>query len=414
MRIPGLQGEHRHNLRLMGGASALTTLGSIPPFLLGAQAVWVRGDLDVGLGVFGVAISGFFAAAALGSLGAGILLDRWGRRAGLVVAGLLVCGGGAAMATLVAGPLSLLLCMVALGLANAACQTAANLSMARALPAGRRGLGFGVKQSAVPLAIMLGGLAVPTLGGMLGWRSTFVATAAAGGLVVVRAAARPGPAAVHRADAPHELDRPPWWPLLVAGLAITFASASANFLGAFVASWGYEVGLSATTAGLLMAAGSAGSIAVRVLSGHRADARQGRNLPVVAAQMYAGAACLAGVALGTEATVLGFGFLAFAVGWAWPGLLLFAVARIGRDTPARASGVVQAGAFTGGALGPMGFGALAGEVGFRPTWLVAAGGFVVAGTLVLLARRGFHADLRDRPPREPVAWGGGRVSSRDR
>jgi MFS family permease len=407
VRIRGLHEETRQSLGLMGAASGLTTLGALPPFLLGAQAVWVRDDLVVGLGVFGVGISVFFAAAALGSVGAGIVLDRLGRRVGLVLAGVLVCTGGA---TLVRGPLSLIGCMVVLGLGNACCQTAANISMARALPPGRRGLGFGVKQSAVPFAIMLGGLAVPTVGGLLGWRSTFVTTAAVGALVALRALLRPVVEAARPTSGAEDLDQPPWRPLLLAGLGITFASAAANFLGSFIASWGYEVGLSATAAGLLMAAGSAGSIAVRVLSGHRADGRQGANMPVVAAQMYAGAVCLVGVAVGTEATVLGFGFLAFAVGWAWPGLLLFAVARVGRDTPARASGVVQAGAFVGGAIGPMGFGALAGAAGFRPTWLVAAGSFVVAGSLVLLARRGFRADLEARPPRTPVTWGGGRIS----
>lgn len=394
----------------MGGASALTTLGALPPFLLGAQAVWVREDLAVGLGVFGVAVSTFFAAAAVGSFGAGVLLDRVGRRLGLVAAGLLVASGGTLMALAVAGPASLLGTMVVLGLGNAGCQTAANLSMARALPPGRRGLGFGVKQSAVPLAIMLGGLAVPTVGGSFGWRSTFLTTAVVGGLVALTAALRPAPVGTAAVPLVEDLDQPPWRPLLLCGLGITFASAAANFLGSFVASWGFEIGLSATTTGLLMAVGSAGSIVVRVLSGWRADGRRGANLPVVAAQMFAGAACLAGVAIGTPGTVLGFGFLAFSVGWAWPGLLLFAVARLGRDTPARASGVVQAGAFVGGAVGPMLFGTMAGSVGFRPTWLVAAGCFVVAGSLVLVARRGFSADLRRRPPRTPLATGGGRLS----
>lgn len=393
----------------MAAASGLTTLGAIPPFLLGAQAVWVREDLRVGLGVFGIGISAFFAAAALGSVGAGVLLDRLGRRAGVLVAGALVAVGSTAMALLVRGPLTLVLAMAVLGLGNASCQTAANLSMARALPSGRRGLGFGVKQSAVPLAIMLGGLAVPTLGGALGWRSTFLATAAAGGLVAMSAVVRPPARAVNAGAVLTAPDRPPWWPLVLSGVAITFASAAANFLGAFIASWGDEIGLTASKAGLLMAAGSAGSIAMRVLSGHRADSRQGGNLPVVAVQMYGGAACLLGVAVGTPATVLVFGFLAFTVGWAWPGLLLFAVARIGRDAPARASGVVQAGAFVGGALGPMGFGAMAETVGFRPTWLAAAACFGVAGTLVLVARRGFLADLQARPPRDPITWGGGRA-----
>lgn len=412
MRIPGLHEESRHSLRLMVAASGLTTLGALPPFLLGAQAVWVRDDLAVGLGLFGVGVSVFFAAAALGSVVAGALIDRIGRRRGLVVAGALVAAGGATMALLVSGPLSLLGAMVVLGLGNASCQTVANLSMARALPPGRRGLGFGVKQSAVPLAIMLGGLAVPTLGGMLGWRSTFVATAGVGGLVALSALVRPERAAARAPARVDDLDQPPWRPLLLCGVGITFASAAANFLGSFIASWGYEIGLTATTTGLLMAAGAAGSIVLRVLSGWRADGRHGANLPVVAAQMYAGALCLVGVAIGTEATVLGFGFLAFSVGWAWPGLLLFAVARLGRDAPARASGVVQAGAFVGGAIGPMGFGALAGTAGFQLAWLLAAGCSVVAGTLVLLARRGFRIDLAARPPRAPLTTGGGRVRPR--
>lgn len=398
----------------MVAASGLTTLGALPPFLLGAQAVWVREDLVVGLGLFGVGVSVFFASAAAGSVITGRLFDRFGPRRCQVVAGTLVALGGTTMAVLVTGAWSLVAAMVVLGLGNACCQTVANLWMARALPPGRRGLGFGVKQSAVPLAIMLGGLAVPTLGGTLGWRSTFVTTAAVGVLVTLSALLRRGPAAPAATADIDEVDEPPRWPLVLCGLGITFASAAANFLGSFIASWGYEIGLTATMTGLLMAAGSAGSIVVRVISGWRADGRHGANLPVVAAQMYAGAVCLVGVAIGTEATVLGFGFLAFAVGWAWPGLLLYAAARLGRDTPARASGVIQAGAFVGGAIGPMVFGVLAGEVGFRTTWFVAAGCFLIAGTLVLLARRGFQRDLTARPPRTPVTTGGGRVHPRSR
>lgn len=393
----------------MLGASGLTTLGSIPPFLLGAQAVWVREDLVIGLGMFGVAVSCFFAAAAIGTPFASALLDRAGRRIGLILAGALVAAGGLVMATLVRGPASVVACMGLLGLGNACCQAAANLSMARALPPHRRGLGFGIKQSAVPLAIMLGGLAVPTMGSLLGWRSTFATTAALGGGVALASLVRRIPAPGPTAEDAVEFDQPPWWPLLLCGLAITFASAAANFLGSFIASWGFEVGLSAATSGLLMAAGSGGSILVRVYSGHRADRRHGANLPVVAGQMFAGAACLLGVATGTPANVIVFGFLAFAVGWSWPGLLLFAVARLGRDAPARASGVVQAGAFVGGAIGPMGFGALAGVVGFPITWACASGCFLVAGTLALIARRLFAADLRRRPPRSPLIVGGGRI-----
>ena len=62
------------------------------------------------------------------------------------------------------------LAMAVLGLANAACQGTANAAVATALPRHRRGLGFGIKQSAVPVAIMFGGLAVPTTTVLFGWR----------------------------------------------------------------------------------------------------------------------------------------------------------------------------------------------------------------------------------------------------
>lgn len=399
----------RRGLTLMVGASGLTTLGALPPFLVGAQAIWVRDDLGIGLGLLGVAVSTFFAAAALGSIGAGLVFDKVNVRMRRLVTGSLVVAGGAGMAWVVEGPLALIATMVVLGFGNACCQTTANVSMARALPPHRRGLGFGVKQSAVPLAIMLGGLAVPTVGQAFGWRSTFAITATAGAIVLLTAAFpdRSGASRRQRISG-SEVDAPPWAPLILAGAAIVFASAAANFLGAFITSWGDEAGLSPTAGGLLMAAGSAASIVVRIYSGHRADRRAGRNMPVVATQMFVGAVCLAGLAVEAPATVLIFGFFAFGVGWAWPGLLLFAVARIGRDVPARASGVIQAGAFIGGAIGPVGFGYLVEQVGFQATWLAASASFVVAGTLVLLARRGFANDLRSRPPREGLEFGGAR------
>lgn len=394
----------------MVGASSLTTLGALPPFLVGALAVFIREEIGIGLGMLGLAISVFFGAAAVGSILAGLVFDRVSSRVPRVAAGLLVCGGGTLMAAVVDGAVWLVVAMALLGLGNACCQTIANVSMARVLPPHRRGLGFGVKQSAVPLAIMLGGLAVPTLGQTLGWRSSFVITAAFGFLVIATGliGGRTGAATPAPTPVTPEVDAPPWLPLALAGLAIVFASASANFLGSFIASWGNETGLSPSAAGLLMAAGSGASIAVRVYSGYRADQRAGRNLPVVAWQMFAGAVCLAGLAIELPATVVVFGFMAFGVGWAWPGLLLFAVARIGRDVPARASGVIQAGAFVGGAIGPVGFGALVTVVGFQVTWLAAAASFVLAGTLVLLARRGFSHDMRARPPREELEVGGRR------
>lgn len=422
--------------RLMLGASALTTLGALPPFLLGAQAVLVMRDLDFGAAQLGIAVSTFFAVAAAVTILAGGLFARWGAAAGRLVAGTLVAVGGLGLSLLVHDWWWLVAAMAALGAANATCQGSSNRTVATLLPADRRGLGFGIKQSAVPVAITLGGLAVPTVTGLLGWRSTFLATGAVGLTVALSGLAgllRTEPDEEQRAPSPesHQVDAPvdgppsraphtprtpdraPWGPLLLCGAAITFASASANFLGAYLASWAHDVGLTVGQAGLLIAAGSATSVLVRIATGVQADRRHGGNLSVVATMTLVGAGCLAALAALPQVwAVVVFGFLAFALGWSWPGLMLYAVARVGRDAPTQASSVVQAGAFVGGALGPVSFGLMVASLGFRGAWLAAAGGFVVAGLLILLARQGFRRDLRARPPAQPLGFGGGRQAPR--
>ncbi len=238
--------------------------------------------------------------------------------------------------------------MVVLGVANAACQVTSNLTMARAVPPHRRGLGFGVKQSAIPLSIMVAGLAVPTVGALVGWRATFVFTGVAGLLAALSGLRLPRGGA-DRAPAAAERDAPPMAALVTAAVAITVASAAANSLGAFLASWGFRVGLSPSQAGVLMATGHALNIVVRVVAGHLADRRHGRNLPVVAVQMLVGAVAVAVLSVPSPYAVVPAGLVAFAVGWSWPGLLLYAVVRVGRDAPGVATGMVQAGAFVGGA-----------------------------------------------------------------
>jgi MFS family permease len=388
------------------GASAMTTLGTLPVFLLSSQSVFVRSDLDFGEGKFGVAVSAFFVAAAAAALLGGGLVDRRGRRTSTITAGLLAATGAFAVAWAARSWLILVAAMVVLGVANAACQVTSNLIMAEVVPPHRRGLGFGVKQAAIPFAIVLGGLAVPTVGTVLGWRWTFAFTGV-GGLVMVVVGMflpRGGP---DRTRVGRALDRPSTAALLITMTAGALASAGANSLGAFMASWGFQVGLTPTGAGLLMAAGSAANIVFRVVVGHLADRRHGRNLPVVAAQMLIGAVALVGLSFPSETVVVAAGLVAFAVGWSWPGLLLYAVVRIGRDAPGAASAYVQAGAFAGGAMGPALFGAVVSATGYETAWRLAAGLFAVAAALIIVARRMFIADLVARPPQEPIGYGGG-------
>jgi len=396
----------------IAGASLLTTLGTLPVFLLASQSVLVRQELGFGERLFGVAVGLFFASAAAAAVLGGRLADRAGRRTSTIVAGTLSAAGCLGVSLGVGSWWWLAVLMAVLGVANAACQVTANLAMARSVPAHRRGLGFGVKQSAIPTAIVLAGLAVPSVTAAWGWRSTFLLAGLASLLVVVVGVVRRPVAAISTPPSADVLDEPPVGALLVSMAAIGLGSAAANSLGAFASSWGYEVGLSPAEAGLLMALGSVLNVAMRLVSGVLADRRHGRNLPVVAAQMLVGAAALAVVSVGEPVTYVAGVVVAFGVGWSWPGLMLYAVVRISRDSPGTASGYVQAGAFGGGAAGPLLFGLLVDAVGYRASWLVAATVLAAAGLLVVVARRLFLADLLARPPREPFGYGGGRSAPR--
>lgn len=400
--------------RLMLGASALTVLGSLPPFLVGAQAVLIMRDLAFGAAGVGLVVSVFFAAAALSTIAGSGLFERMSGREGRMLAGALVAAGCLAVGLVVRDLVGLALAMLVLGVGNATCQGTSNRTVAALLPPHRRGLGFGIKQAAVPTAIMLGGLAVPTTTALLGWRSTFTITGAVGLLVLAVAlpgGRQGGPVRGPRADrrAPRAADHAPWGPLVLCAVAVGSASMACNFLGAFLASWAHEVGLTVEQAGWLMAGGSATSVVMRVLTGARADGRFGGNLPVVATMMLGGAVALAGLgALPVPWAVVVLGVVAFAVGWSWPGLMLYAVARVGRDAPTQASSVVQSGAFVGGATGPALLGLVVDAAGFRWAWGVGGALFLLAATLTLLARAGFRRDLLRRPPTVVFHYGGGR------
>ena len=313
-----------------------------------------------------------------------------------MLAGAIAAAGSAWLAWGAHSYTMLLVALLILGVANAALQLTSNLSLAKSVPAHRQGLAFGVKQSAIPLAILLGGLAVPAISVGFGWRWTFVLTTAFGLMVFAYGILLPTEGQ-RRGHSSAAAERPPLLALVVAAVAMAVASAAVNSFGAFLAAWGYEVGMTPSHAGYLMAAGSGLSIAARVLTGHRADIRGGRNLPVVASQMFMGGVGLAAVSVPNVPTLWPAAIVVFAVGWAWPGLMLFAVVRVGRDAPGAASGKIQAGAFLGGASGPVLFGLLVASTSYSFAWQLAGLCMLLAAGLVVLARGLFRRDLRERP-----------------
>jgi predicted MFS family arabinose efflux permease len=357
------------------GAGAGTVL---PGFLVGVLALQIRDDLDVSVGAVAAGVTVFFAAGALGAGAGGRLAERVGAlRAirGCLVATALLLGTAA-----FAGSLALLLAPLALaGLSNAICQPAINLFMADQVPRERQGLAFGIKQTAIPAAVLASGVALPVLALPLGWRVTFGLFAAAALVVAVGV----GRSAAGFAPAQERLPAPrPDRALVATAVGAALGSAGPCALSAYLVASAVEVGIAEGAAGLLAAAGSAASLMVRIGFGVRADRRHDYGYGMVVLLLASGSAGFALLATEAPAPFVAGALLAFALGWGWPGLFNLAVVELNRHAPGAATGVTQTGIYVGAAGGPAGFGVLQSAAGYGVAW-------AAAGLMVLLAAAAF-------------------------
>jgi predicted MFS family arabinose efflux permease len=175
--------------------------------------------------------------------------------------------------------------------------------------------------------------------------------------------------------------------LVVVGLAATLASGSANALGTFLVDSSVARGLAPGLAGLTLTLGGAVCAVGRLASGWLADRRAAGHLGVLALLLVVGAGGLALLALpGAVALLVGV-LLGFGVGWAWPGLLNYAVVQLNPSAPAAATSITQTGVYAGGCLGPLVFGPVAAHAGYPEAWLSAAAAMLLAAALMLVAGR---------------------------
>jgi MFS family permease len=352
-----------------------------PSFLVGALALQIHDDLDAGVEAVAAGVTVFFLAGALAAGWGGRLADHIGalramRRCILVTAAAL---GAAALAPSL--PVLFVLLAIA-GVANAVTQPAINLFVAEQIPGDRQGLGFGIKQSGIPAAILLSGLALPVLALPLGWRVTLALCALAPLAVGL---ALPRGESVHVSRRP--ASRRPSRALLLSALGAGLGTAGPSALGAYLVASAVNVGIEEGTAGLLAALASALSLATRVTLGARADRRRDYGLAVVVILLAAGSAGFALMSSDGEAVFVLGALVAFTLGWGWPGLFNLAVVDSNRDTPGSATGVSQTGIYVGGAVGPAAFGALAAGAGYGTAWVaVAVTTLLAAGVLWLAAK----------------------------
>lgn len=375
-------------LRPVLAAVAVGTVTILPGFLTGAMSLQVSRELGLDLGTLGLATGSFFLAAAAGSTPGGVLAQRIGApkamRAATAGAALSLLGVAIAAHDLP----TLIACLMVGGLANAIAQPAINLFIAERVPGSRRGVVFGIKQSSIPLAILLSGLALPVIALPLGWRWTF-AGAAGGAIllsVVLRAVRRAGETGAP--TPPKDAARQPALRYL-AGAAV-LASAGPNALGAFLVTTAVGVGVSEGGAGLLLVAGSLSSVAVRLTAGWVADRRGDHDLMPMLFMLIGGAFGFALLAVDAAAAVLAGAILAFALGWGWPGIFNLSIVSRHLDSPAAASGVTQTGIYAGAAGGPLCFGLLAGATSLSLAWAVTAVVALLGAGLVRYAEQRYR------------------------
>jgi MFS family permease len=382
----------RGTTRAVVGAVVTTTASVLPVFLTAALAVQISDELGFDAAGLGVVVALYFGVSAFASLPTGWIVERVGPTTTSRIA---VVGAAGLMLAIAFGARSYGLLVTILMCScwcNVMGQLSSNLTLARFVPARRLGLSFGFKQSCVPLATLLSGLAVPTLALTVGWRWAFIAGAGLALLALPLTPRSPERYVRTRVDPAERATGA----LAVIGVGAGLGAASAGALGAFLVVSAVRQGVDPGLAGLVLTLGSVVGLAMRLVNGWLADRRAGGHIAVVAASMAIGAIGVALLAVpGPLALVLGT-VVAFGIGWGWTGLLQFAVVRLNPGAPAAATSVVQVGTYAGAFLGPMVFGLLATHAGFPAAWLTCAGMLVLAAVAMIGGRRMLvaHRDAR--------------------
>lgn len=363
-------------------ALSVNVAAVMPVFLFGGLAVQIAAELHMSAGTIGLVAGLYFAVAGLTAVPAGHLVERFGAPAmarfgvGLSAASML------AVAAAAHDQVALVALMVLGAPANGLGQLSSNTVLSNWAPKRHKGLMFGAKQASVPLCTMLAGLSVPAIALTLGWRWAFVTGALVALLSLIPLIGLGSPARPAGNGNGRAFDRR----LLIFAGATCLSAAAATPLGSFVTTYAVEIGASESYAGLTLTIGGLAGVIARTGVGALADRRRGGELGLIIVMLLGGAAGIATLMIG-ETWLLPLGTAAgFALGWAWPGLMNFAVTNRYPDTPAAATSITQTGVYTGAAVGPIAFGLIVDHAGWTAGWSVsvvamaAAAAFIFAGS----------------------------------
>lgn len=376
-------------------ASLATTIAVFPVFLLGALAVFMRRDLQYSTTMLGGFVSLWYFASAASSVWGGRLAERMGSGRGMATAAIGSVISLLGIALLAHRWWHLIPFLIVGGIANAITHPTANLALVRGIPEGRMGVAFGAKQSAVPVASLLGGLAVPVVGLTLGWRWGFIGAALLAVLFILSLPRGPRLTSIPpRRGRKGDVSIPP---LVLLGLAGGLGVMATNPLAIFYVESAVSQGFSPAFAGIALAIGSLVAIAFRVIWGWIADRRAGSRLVLVSILAAAGAVGVTLLGQATSVWILAIAtLLSFGAGWGWAGLLQVTVVTVNPGAPAEATGIVMTFMRIGGILGPLLMGALADRTSFAVTWVVGGALLLASAISVHFARFMIRRDIMQR------------------
>jgi MFS family permease len=413
--------------RVQATVVAVMVLCCVPVFLTGSLSSLIAPELGLTTAGTGAAIALYFVAAAVCSIPAGRLADHAGASVALRVAVVAGTAASVAIGALATVGWHLFALAVVGGAALALADTGCARALATALPRDRQGTAFGIKESSVPAASLLAGLAVPVLGTQVGWRPAFVGAIGLGVVALLLLGTRPlgtGARATARTaassgGAPPVVAAPPaslgadhldaaapdvraepsasgpslLVLALAAGLAGAVVAAVSTFLVPSLQASGVAFGL----AGLVLSVASAAAVVTRLVVGRLADRVLGSELRSIQVLIGLGAVGLGLLAAtsssATGATTAGVlllvlaAFVALGAGWGWTGAVFLAAIRTAPDRPAAAAAAVLAGLGFGGAAGPAIVGWIAEVASFRTAWWLGALTMLVALAALLVGGR---------------------------
>lgn len=375
------------NWRLIVASVLVVTVSTFPTFIVAAAIGQAGPELGYGTQTLGLLTALFFLVASASSAMVGRLVERVGWRITMRVNATASAAILLLLSTAVTNLSGLTLTLTIAAVFYGAANPAANLALARVVPAGRRGLVFGIKHAGIPFATLLAGVAVPSVVLTLGWRWA-PGIGAILALVVVFLVPKESQGltdqpALRPADSVRRMS-PQWLALL--SLASAFATVAATALSTFQVDAATRVGFDEAAAGTLLALGSLASIGARTAYGYMADRTGTDGFGWIATLTAVGAGAFVLMGLVTGGQFAAVTVLAFVTGWGWPGLLTFSVVTANEGRPAGSTAITQAGVFVGAGLGPSGVGWLAEHVSFQAAWVAVAVSLSIAATLMTIVR----------------------------